>query len=443
MRPLRRRQRQQPETEMKEEAAKSPDDYLPESGFEPAAIQVQTTCHHLPYNFFETKQDPHFEKSSKCYGSKSKIKNLSSSIMSVLSSVLSPASSSEFLNMAGGGSGGGGGSNLAPSSSSSSEAASKNGPASNIKSDTTSINHSSLPFLSLPTMSRLTPPTTLSFSSQHLPGITADFGPRKRLYCESPPHGLPPEIGPADPGGGDQKKWSKPMAATQPHNFFEAKPDLHFEKLSKCYGSKSKIKSPSSSKMSVLSSASLPASSSEFLNSKDCGVNDGSNPRRTTSTSPTELSGPWDSSPQRYPSAVKCRARKSVLMPFFQPDLILQCFFSFALISSLLVGSADAKRCSSMDIKHNVDRIKNLKGCSIIEGHLIISGFLEDQTMLNHTFPELREVTEYVIFYKAQNIARLNHFFPNLAVIRGNKLVADFALVIYQMDHMVEVGLTG
>ena len=37
----------------------------------------------------------------------------------------------------------------------------------------------------------------------------------------------------------------------------------------------------------------------------------------------------------------------------------------------------------------------------------------------------------------------LNHIFPNLAVIRGNKLVADFALVIYQMDHMVEVGLTG
>ena len=96
-----------------------------------------------------------------------------------------------------------------------------------------------------------------------------------------------------------------------------------------------------------------------------------------------------------------------------------------------------------MAIKHNVDRIKNLKGCSIIEGHLIISGFEEDQTMLNHTFPELREVTEYVIFYKAKNIARLNHFFPNLAVIRGNKLVADFALVIYQMDHMVEVGLTG
>ena len=96
-----------------------------------------------------------------------------------------------------------------------------------------------------------------------------------------------------------------------------------------------------------------------------------------------------------------------------------------------------------MDIKHNIERFKNLTGCSIIEGHLIISGFHEDQAMSNLTFPELREVTEYVIFYQAQNIARLNHIFPNLAVIRGNKLVADYALVIYQMERMVEVGLTG
>jgi insulin receptor len=67
---------------------------------------------------------------------------------------------------------------------------------------------------------------------------------------------------------------------------------------------------------------------------------------------------------------------------------------------------------------------KNLTGCSIIEGHLIISGFKDDQALTNLSFPELREVTEYVIFYQAQNIVKLNHLFPNLSVIRGNKLVA-------------------
>ena len=68
MRPLRRpRQRHQTEMETKEEAAnKSSNDYLPD--FEPAAPILdkskvqQTTCHHLPYNFFETKPDSHFEK---------------------------------------------------------------------------------------------------------------------------------------------------------------------------------------------------------------------------------------------------------------------------------------------------------------------------------------------------------------------------------------------
>ena len=77
-----------------------------------------------------------------------------------------------------------------------------------------------------------------------------------------------------------------------------------------------------------------------------------------------------------------------------------------------------------MDIKHNIERFKNLTGCSIIEGHLIISGFKDDQALTNLSFPELREVTEYVIFYQAQNIVKLNHLFPNLSVIRGNKLVA-------------------
>jgi hypothetical protein len=98
--------------------------------------------------------------------------------------------------------------------------------------------------------------------------------------------------------------------------------------------------------------------------------------------------------------------------------------FSFAMVISVLVGPADAKRCSSMDIKHNIERFKNLTGCSIIEGHLIISGFKDDQALTNLSFPELREVTEYVIFYQAQNIVKLNHLFPNLSVIRGNKLVA-------------------
>ena len=48
---------------------------------------------------------------------------------------------------------------------------------------------------------------------------------------------------------------------------------------------------------------------------------------------------------------------------------------------------------------------------------------MNENELMNYTFPMLREVTDYVIFYQAQNIAKLDHIFPNLAVIRGNKLV--------------------
>lgn len=75
-----------------------------------------------------------------------------------------------------------------------------------------------------------------------------------------------------------------------------------------------------------------------------------------------------------------------------------------------------------MLIKHFVQRFEKLNDCTIIEGHLIIAG-MQDPTAVNYTFPKLREVTEYVIIYEAQNIANLSTIFPNLSVIRGNKLV--------------------
>ncbi len=73
-------------------------------------------------------------------------------------------------------------------------------------------------------------------------------------------------------------------------------------------------------------------------------------------------------------------------------------------------------------VKQRAAKFQNLTECDIIEGHLIISA-MDEAVAVNYTFPKLREVTEYVILYQAQNIVKLNNLFPNLAVIRGNKLV--------------------
>ncbi len=77
----------------------------------------------------------------------------------------------------------------------------------------------------------------------------------------------------------------------------------------------------------------------------------------------------------------------------------------------------------------------SLRNCTVVEGRLVISlGILDDsglakvakgQTMpdLNVTFPELREITDYLMVFDSKSLPRLANVFPNLAVIRGNKLM--------------------
>ena len=88
-----------------------------------------------------------------------------------------------------------------------------------------------------------------------------------------------------------------------------------------------------------------------------------------------------------------------------------------------------------------------LRGCNVIEGDLRISvmddpiklrkqcnhyNILDDSdkqncdtfaSLNNLTFPELREVTDYVALYQTKAITTLSTLFPNLAVIRGNQLI--------------------
>lgn len=51
-------------------------------------------------------------------------------------------------------------------------------------------------------------------------------------------------------------------------------------------------------------------------------------------------------------------------------------------------------------------------------------------------FPELVEVTGFVLLYRVNGLLTLSKLFPNLAVIRGDKLFNDNALVIYEMLNM-------
>lgn len=87
---------------------------------------------------------------------------------------------------------------------------------------------------------------------------------------------------------------------------------------------------------------------------------------------------------------------------------------------------------------------KKLENCTVIEGYLQIllidNGQTHDYEGLS--FPDLVEITGYFLLYRAFGLNSIGKIFPNLAVIRGNTLFHNYALVIYEMYHLQEIGFS-
>ena len=104
----------------------------------------------------------------------------------------------------------------------------------------------------------------------------------------------------------------------------------------------------------------------------------------------------------------------------------------------------DETVCTSVDIRNKPVSFHKLEECTVIEGHLQI--LLMDnstaQDFENLTFPLLREITDYLLFYRVSGLLSLAKLFPNLSVIRGRNLFSDFSLVVYEMMDLQELGLS-
>ena len=61
---------------------------------------------------------------------------------------------------------------------------------------------------------------------------------------------------------------------------------------------------------------------------------------------------------------------------------------------------------------------------------------LEDGDVMtpNISFPMLREITDFLVVFKAKRLKSLNGVFPNLSVIRGNRL-QSVSLVLMQTTY--------
>ena len=106
------------------------------------------------------------------------------------------------------------------------------------------------------------------------------------------------------------------------------------------------------------------------------------------------------------------------------------CFLSFSV-------------CKSIDIRSKVSQFEKLRNCTVIEGHLRISliGTRENVNYDHLSFPELVEITDYLMLYRVNGLKSLSKLFPNLAVLRGHSPFHNYALIIYELQDLIEIGL--
>ena len=103
----------------------------------------------------------------------------------------------------------------------------------------------------------------------------------------------------------------------------------------------------------------------------------------------------------------------------------------------------EAGICSSMDIRNKAQALERLSGCRVVEGfvRVVLIDKANETDYEGFSFPELQEITDYLLVYRVTGLASLGQLFPNLTVIRGNSLFVDYALVIYEMFQLKVIHL--
>lgn len=66
---------------------------------------------------------------------------------------------------------------------------------------------------------------------------------------------------------------------------------------------------------------------------------------------------------------------------------------------------------------------------------------IKENEIVDISFPDLVEITGYLMLYRISGLTTLSNLFPNLAIIRGNDLFKDYALIIYEMIELKYLGL--
>ncbi|XP_035489022.1 insulin receptor a [Scophthalmus maximus] len=126
----------------------------------------------------------------------------------------------------------------------------------------------------------------------------------------------------------------------------------------------------------------------------------------------------------------------------------VMCLRTLCLVLTAVCFMASCHRaagevCPSKDIRNNVTNLQTLENCTVIEGHLkiLLMFKTKPEDFRGLSFPKLRVVTDYLLLFRVYGLESLSDLFPNLTVIRGNNLFFNYALVMFEMLQLREIGL--
>uniref|UniRef100_A0A6Q2XE85 Tyrosine-protein kinase receptor n=1 Tax=Esox lucius TaxID=8010 RepID=A0A6Q2XE85_ESOLU len=101
----------------------------------------------------------------------------------------------------------------------------------------------------------------------------------------------------------------------------------------------------------------------------------------------------------------------------------------------------------SIDIRNDISEFKRLENCTVVEGYLQIlligdkTNNLNQELFRSLSFPKLTVITDYLLLFRVSGLDSLSTLFPNLTVIHGRNLFYNYALVIFEMTSLKDIGL--
>ncbi|XP_030018844.1 LOW QUALITY PROTEIN: insulin-like growth factor 1 receptor [Sphaeramia orbicularis] len=127
----------------------------------------------------------------------------------------------------------------------------------------------------------------------------------------------------------------------------------------------------------------------------------------------------------------------------------LTLFWGLMLGLSSCLRPATAEICGpGIDIGNDISEFKSLENCTVVEGYLQIlligdknNNNINQEVFRSLSFPKLTMITDYLLLFRVSGLDSLSTLFPNLTVIRGRNLFYNYALVIFEMTSLKDIGL--